>query len=245
MWKKILIGLKALGFLVLLATLSVFVQIWSHMQIGEGIANSTIKFENIIDEEVGSVLFAGDSTVFGTGASEPRFSTSGLFASDYPMYEVRNLSKNGMKLGEFADMLDSDDGRYDLVVMQIGANDVLRLHEFQNIENDAIRAVEAAKRKSDKIIWLAVGNVGATRFFPWPVSNFYDYWSRKARDVFLRTAQKEGVYYIDLYKKKGDEEFNPTGEDIYARDGLHLNDYGYSLWYKEIKRVVEEKGLIE
>jgi len=245
MGRHIIKALKLLFVLILLAIFAVTIQVWSHVQVGKGVARSAEKFERILPIARGEVLFTGDSTAFGTGVENKSNSTAGRFAKTYPDFSVYNTAVNGLKLEGLVEILAQETKTYDLIVMQIGANDVLRLHSFERIESDARKVVQKAKELSPNVVWLAVGNVGATRFFPWPLSNLYEYWSRNARTLFIRIAEEEGVYYVDLFREKEDMSYNPFHKDLYARDGLHLNDDGYGLWYEEIQNVIERHFLVK
>ncbi len=221
------------------------VQLWSHVQVGKGITSRAVKFERILPFPEGEVLFTGDSTAFGTGVYDRENSTAGRFAKEYRRYSVYNSAINGLRLEGLSIVFSRENKQYDLVVMQIGANDVLRLHPFERIESDARKVVRQAKELSPNVVWLAVGNVGATSFFPWPLSSLYEDWSRNASSIFKRVAEEEGVYYIDLFRERKDIGYNLSNKDLYARDGLHLNDYGYGLWYEEIQKVIEKHSLVK
>lgn len=219
-----------------------FIQVGLNVQTGIKIADRSVRYEQ---EGTGlkRILFAGDSMVVGTGASDPKYSVAGRFGKDFPNYTIDNVAVNGLRLAEFTETLDDVEGMYDLIIMQVGGNDVIRLYYLDDLENDARRAVRAAKEKSDKIVWLTLGNLGSTEFFPWPVNYFYDYWTKKSREVFLRVAAEEEILYIDLYRPIKKDPFSEDIKRFYAPDKLHISDDGYAVWYNYIREIMEKNGL--
>ncbi|MCH7883361.1 SGNH/GDSL hydrolase family protein [Patescibacteria group bacterium] len=224
---------------ILLASLVGFVQVWLRIRIGAGLASRSIPYEQ---EGTGlkRILFAGDSTVVGTGVSDPKYSVAGRFGKEFPNYTIDNVAVDGLRLAEFPKTLEKADVKYDLVMMQVGANDVLRLHNLNKLENDARRAIRAAKEKTEKVIWMTSGNLGATEFFPRPIRYYYDFWTRKSRERFLKIAEEENILYVDLFTSVKDDPFRKDIEKFYAPDKLHLSDAGYGVWYDQIRKAMKE-----
>src|SRR5580698_9255590 len=83
------------------------------------------------------VLFAGDSTAVGTGLSDNSYSTAGLFSRDFPDADVENHSQNGLRLKGLANILETlQNKKFDLAVLQIGANDIINLTPMAQINDD-------------------------------------------------------------------------------------------------------------
>jgi len=75
----------------------------------------------------GSILFVGDSTGYGTGAGRSASSVAGQLGNAYAWYTITNNSSNGRAIAgaqQVIDKLGADD-RHDLIVFQMGANDML------------------------------------------------------------------------------------------------------------------------
>jgi lysophospholipase L1-like esterase len=47
----------------------------------------------------------------------------------------------------------------------------------------------------------------------------------------------EGQFYVDIFTPMLGEDGTPR-PDIFGHDGLHMNEIGYAIWAKEIKRVL-------
>ena len=80
------------------------------------------------------MLFIGDSTAVGTGARSNTQSVAGYFGHDYPAAQIDNNSYNGRKLHQMACQFPTKTKfQYDLVVAQIGANDIMQFTPFNSI----------------------------------------------------------------------------------------------------------------
>jgi hypothetical protein len=76
------------------------------------------------------MLIVGDSTGVGTGASAPRASLAGLLARDHPRLWIENRARDGATFAGTADQL-ARDGRFDIVLVLAGGNDVKTCTVFQ------------------------------------------------------------------------------------------------------------------
>lgn len=88
------------------------------------------------------LLIVGDSTAVGTGASSPASSLAGLLAEQYPRLWIDNRARDGAK---FADVLQQLSGpeRFDMVLVQAGGNDVIRMRGMDALREDIERVVDA------------------------------------------------------------------------------------------------------
>ena len=75
----------------------------------------------------GRILVIGDSTGYGTGAAHATDSIAGRLGTDYSAYAITNDSVNGRQIIGAAKVVAGlpDNDRYDLVLLQIGANDLI------------------------------------------------------------------------------------------------------------------------
>jgi len=177
------------------------------------------------------VLFAGDSTAVGTGLDDNSYSTAGLFSRDFPQADLENYSRNGLRLQGLINILNGiQDKRFDLAVLQIGANDILDFTPMAKIRDEQHRVLELTKHIARKIIILHSGDIGQAPLLIWPFNWIFTGRSLKVRDIYI-ASQDDRVSYIDIYmlNKGGDLDH------CYAKDRLHLNQEGYALWYSYIK----------
>jgi len=181
------------------------------------------------------ILIAGDSLAAGIGSARSEDSIAGRLHRDFPDAEIVNTAKSGAKLAEVIEQMNTVMGRFDLVVIMGGANDIIRFHSLQKAESDADIVLKVAKEKGDQVLWLVSGNIGLAPLWPWPVGPVYTYRTRKYHAIFRALAEKEGIVFINLLKERADDVFAKDPARYYAKDGLHLSSDGYAVWYEAIK----------
>ena len=175
----------------------------------------------------------GDSTGVGTGASAPQNSLAGLLAQAFPNLTIKNIAEDGATFEGVVRQLQRDNERFDVVLIQAGGNDVIRLRSDEAMRVDIQRAIALASERADHVLVMPAGNVGNAPFFFFPVSGLMTNRAQRLHRYVKATAQQQGAVYINLYKDESNDPFadNPG---LHAADGLHPNDPGYGLWFKEI-----------
>jgi lysophospholipase L1-like esterase len=234
------LSLKKLGGIVLvilvLGLLFDGVETYFHVQTGLEIAGHTSPFERTIIGAPMRILVTGDSTALGTGASDPRFSTAGRFGEEYPQAEIINISQNGLRLEEHVVLLeDSKLGSFDIIVAQIGANDIIYFTELNEVEENLRSVLSILSPRGKQVVVLHSGDIGDAPLIPWYISPIYTYRTYLVRSIYLDViSEYENVAYVDIFKT--DEKFFQENEvrEYAAQDLLHLNNAGYGLLFKEI-----------
>jgi lysophospholipase L1-like esterase len=179
-----------------------------------------------------SLLIVGDSTGVGTGASAPEASLAGLLGRAYPGLRIENRARDG---ATFADVVRQFDGaqRHDLVLIQAGGNDVIRLRADDDVRADIDRVTALARERADRVVLMPAGNVGNAPFFFPPASWFMTDRARRLHGFARESATRHGASYVNLFKDKADDPFAQTPE-LNAADGLHPSDAGYRVWRDEL-----------
>jgi lysophospholipase L1-like esterase len=186
------------------------------------------------------VLHIGDSSVVGTGSSDPRLSVAGRFGSDYPLADVVNLGVNGTKTGELIARFESiQDQRFDLIVVHTGGNDIVRYVSLEDLEKQLPKVLDFANNISDTVLLLHGGNVGTSYLFPAGTRWLFTKRTAQVRDVWMQIAQEKGVHYVDLWRQGNDDPFKREPKKYYAADGFHPSDDGYGDWYEHIHAVLQ------
>ncbi len=193
---------------------------------------ATVPFERQGTNEQ-KVLVLGDSLAYGTGTSAPEKSVAGLVAAHYPGATVTNKSVNGKRTKELAEEVKQLEGKYDLILVIIGGNDVLRPWVDLDESNKNLETIyEAASGHSEQVIALTTGNFRYTTFFLWPLNLYYEQRSITLRDHALATASKfPNVTYVNIVEWNKQQPFDHLKE---APDHLHLSDDGANYWYQAI-----------
>lgn len=214
-----------------------------HVRVGKALAETAKPFERTQEDAELRVLFVGDSTVVGTGASAPEFSTAGQFATKYPMASVENLGVNGMKLAEVVPRLAAaQHDHYDLIVMQAGGNDIMFWSDLEEVEQQVPEIVQELQVRADAVVLLHSGNVGATRAIPHGLGAFgyYERRTLRMRALYQQQAEThENVFYVDLFIPRG-EEGSWNSNDYYAADLFHPSDKGYASWFERMEPVIAQ-----
>lgn len=203
-------------------------------------------YERDIPEGHPQILIVGDSTAVGTGVTDPALSVAGRFGNDFPNASITNLAKNGAKIHDVVMTLRSlPQGRvYDLVVIQVGANDVIFFSKLK--EQPIEQMLELAKKVSSHVVWLTAGNIGLAPIFPWPISLIMTDRTRDLRELALSRTRLQKVIYVDLFEEKGEDPFVKDVERYYAPDREHLSADGYGYWYDRIRdELVKERVVIQ
>ena len=186
------------------------------------------------------MLIVGDSTGVGTGASAPPASLAGLLARDYPRLWIENRSRDGATFAGTAEQLVHD-GRFDIVLVLAGGNDVIRLRAPDALRADIERSVALARERAEVVVLMPAGNVGNAPFFLPPLSWEMTRRARLLHDLVRDVAQRRAVTYVNLFHERDDDPFVQRPQ-LHARDGLHPSDAGYREWYQAL---LVQAGLVE
>ncbi|MES2959664.1 MAG: GDSL-type esterase/lipase family protein [Pseudomonadota bacterium] len=178
------------------------------------------------------LLIVGDSTAVGTGAASAKTSLAGLLALRYPRLLIDNRARDGARFADVATQLAGAE-RFDMVLVQAGGNDVIRLRGLEDLRADIDRVTALARQRADLVVLMPAGNVGNAPFFVAPVSWLMTWRSRELHSFVRDAAARHSALYVNLFRERADDPFvNRPG--LHARDGLHPSDSGYRLWFSEL-----------
>ncbi len=190
------------------------------------------------------LLIVGDSTGVGTGASAPENSLAGLLAQAFPRLQIDNRAADGALIADVRGQLEAASGRYDLVLVQAGGNDVIRLRSQDSMRRDIDHVTELARARSDHVLLMPAGNVGHAPFFFAPVSWLMSARARSLHGAVRETAQQRGAVYVNLYKDRQHDPFAQQPDLLHASDGLHPSDPGYRIWFDELMQQAQLATLL-
>lgn len=214
------------------------------VQKGKVLVRYSHPFERRIPGGRPRILVMGDSTAVGTGVADPAGSVAGCFGRDFPQADIQNLGVNGMRAAELVHHFPhAADKSFDLVLLQIGANDIIRGTGIDDFKNSITRIFEKATLLGLRVVALHSGNVGLAPLFPWPLNRTLRARTLKIRDVYKKKAAEHGVTYVDLFEEKANDPFRDHAV-FYAADKLHLTEAGYSFWYQKIRSAMQHTGIV-
>ena len=190
-----------------------------------------------------TMLVVGDSTAVGTGASSPGNSLPGLLARDHPTLKIVNRAKDGARYADIVRQLEAlGDQRFDFILLLGGGNDVIRFTANEELEESIAGAAALARTHARFVILMPSGNAGNAPFFFAPLSWLMTDRSRTLHRMVRQAAAENSALYVNLFKEKADDPFALRSDELHAKDGLHPNDAGYQLWYREL---TSQAGLAE
>jgi lysophospholipase L1-like esterase len=211
-----------------------------HLQKSKKLIEASEPFQRINDQADKKILVLGDSTAVGTGVKDPLQSTAGRLGELYPEAEIRNLAQNGLRVKDLSALIDELDAeeRYSLILIQVGANDIIRFTPMEEIERSVDEILARLSQQSDKIVILHSGNVGQAPLFPIYMRPVFSGRSFQMREIYQRLSEKHGTEYVNLIASNVGESFQRYPRKYYAQDLLHLSGEGYGLWFLEILKKI-------
>lgn len=184
----------------------------------------------------GTILVVGDSTAYGTGVYKAKDSIAGRIGYNFPTYRIDTLAKNGRVISEVVPAIQSLNSSVypDLLLLQVGGNDIIGNHTSETIEADTRYMLKEAKKYAKHVIFMSSGNVGTALFYVKNGQPNLEMERRTliAREIFMRVATEEGVTYVDLFMPREEDAFLTSPDKYMALDGLHPSASGYDLWYQ-------------
>lgn len=180
----------------------------------------------------------GDSTGYGTGVRDAKDSIAGRIGQDYPNLRITNDSVNGRTIGELVPVVEKLAGRYDVVLLQIGGNDVLQSRSASDVERELETIFTKLKSHTNHIIMMSSGNVGGAVVFNEKKAAEMQQQTLLLREVFMKMSVENSVSYIDLYVDPEEDLFILEPDRYLAMDGLHPSADGYGLWYEKLQPVM-------
>lgn len=221
----ILVLVLVLTQLTLIKTLILIAKVSPYQQAGNGEA---------------SLLVLGDSTGYGTGASGSKYSIAGLIGAEYPNLSITNYSVNGRTIEGLRKDIETLDGQYDVILLQIGANDILQKRTVDETLQDLRAVLATLSPRTKKIVMISSGNVGGAVRFKDNEAEEYQKQSIIFKEAFLALhTEYPNFTYVDLYTPPEVDPFVLEPHIYTANDGLHPSDAGYRVWYKSLQPVLK------
>lgn len=183
----------------------------------------------------GSIYVIGDSTGYGTGASASEDSVVGRLGNAYTWYRIQNDSKNGRKIAGAVDALGSISEKQDVLILQIGANDLLAGTSVDTVVAEMKHLIELSRDKADQVVVITAGNIGAAPAFV--DTNSASALTEASREydakLIALAHQYQNVAFVSLFDEPQDDPFVTNASELMSMDGLHPSSAGYQVWYEK------------
>jgi lysophospholipase L1-like esterase len=214
------------------------------IRIGVGLAQAAVPFERRLPGAETRILVIGDSSAVGTGAADPAQSIAGRLGADYPAAEILNEGFNGRKTAELVPRLQelaAAGEHYDLMVIQIGGNDIVRFTPYDEAAASLDQALQLATTMADQVVLLHGGNVGTAKLLPLGTRWIFTQRTKRVRENWLATADRyPTVHYVDIFRRAQHDPFATDPEKFYAADQFHPSGDGYGDWYRFVQQTMVE-----
>lgn len=206
------------------------------LRVSDELARVSTAFECRAATEGPRVLFVGDSIAVGCGAARPEDSIAGLIAQDFPHVTIVNRARNGARTAEAIVQLRAEgDARYDVILLAVGANDILKRTSFESLPAQIDTVLREARQRSDCVICSTTPNIGLTPMFFAPLSWWLTLRSRQLRDLFATAAQLHGAHYVNFFHPRSTDPFSREAQRYYAEDRLHPSTDCYRYVYSTLR----------
>jgi len=185
------------------------------------------------------VLIVGDSTGVGVGADRPTDAIGGLLAAEYRDAELVNLSVGGACIADVPGQLRElgvAPRRFDLVLLHVGGNDIMRGARLPALIDDAEPLLLRLRHLGRRVVWLGPGDLGLAPLFRPPFSWWLSRRTQAVCEVFRRVALQHGVEYVGFHDAPHSHLLAHERARYFASDGLHPSSHGYRYAYGCLKR---------
>ncbi len=204
------------------------------------LVQKTILFSFTPEHPQQKIVILGDSTAVGVGAENPSLSIAGRIHTVFPEAEIVNKGVSGSKVKDLLAVLQHIPPKsFDIVIIQIGGNDIVRFTKAQLFERNLTEVLTEAQKKGQHVVFFTAGNVGTAPLFPFPLTQIYRKRTLEIRDISLKQAHNHGAHYVDLFESEANDPFVKDPKKYYSSDSFHPSGAGYGVWFEKIQPVLQ------
>lgn len=191
-------------------------------------------YQRHAEDAIHRVLIVGDSTGVGIGAEDPTHSVGGLLAHERDDAHLVNLSVSGACIADVPrqlEILGPDPRPFDLVLLHVGGNDIMRVPNLASLEPQAEQMLSALQRIGRHVVWLGPGDLGLAPLFRLPFAWYMTRRTRQACAMFQRIAKVHGADYVGFHEGPHRQHILETRERFFSSDGIHPSSEAYRYCY--------------
>ena len=180
-----------------------------------------------------SILVMGDSSCTGPGLAHPdeiwvRQTAADIADLDFRV-SVDSVAVGGATVGDLLDdqMFRIERERYDVALISIGGNDVLKGSILKTFENDLERLVRLIQERADLVVVSGVGDIGTIpRLLP-PLRDLLRARAKRFDAAHARVADRLDVVKADQWASAPGVFSDPS---IFTPDLFHPGAIGHRAW---------------
>jgi lysophospholipase L1-like esterase len=196
-------------------------------------------FERRLPHPVARVLVLGDSTGVGEGAGDPGLTLAGLLAADVPGLEIVNHSEPGIRIDDVVAMapaLHRAGDRFDLLLLHLGGNDVLRTLRLAPLEDAADTLLARLSTVATHRLWLGPADLGCAPLFSAPFAALLSWRTQRLCGLLEQVTRRHGVEYLPFHAAAHSAIFRRQPARYFSADGVHPSAQAYRYCYEWLKR---------
>ena len=184
----------------------------------------------------------GDSTAAGQGGDYEHgiaVSTARALGSDRRV-SMTNLAISGARTRDvLRDQLSAAEKLHpNLVLISLGANDVIHLTLLGSVRHDLQQIVRGLKSNDPSVAIVVTGSpdMGAPPRIPWLLRPIASWRTKSLNRVFTAVAADEGLTFAPIALETG--PLFRGDHSLFFTDRFHPNDRGYATWIPILNRAV-------
>ena len=178
------------------------------------------------------VLIAGDSIALGTGADASRYAVGSQLKRDYALSQVDVVAKSGARVRDVITQLAQADKGYDIALIIVGGNDVLRFTRLAKLALHLRCALMVAARKARWVIVANSANVGGAPRFGWPLTAVLSRRSLNVKNIYEQVSACLGVRFVNFTFAPEHDVFARDPQRYFAADRIHPSAAAYETCYQ-------------
>jgi lysophospholipase L1-like esterase len=205
---------------------------------GQRLAGEARAFEAEPPHSNRRVLLLGDSTGVGVGAAHPQHSLPGLLHEAFALAHIVNRCRSGARVADAlrqARQVCDRGERYDVALIMVGGNDVLKLTPHSRLEHEARTLLRTLRAHTTHIAWLGSADIGGAPVLRPPLSWLASWRTARTMRRLAEVAAGQGVAFVDFSRNP---RFARDTARYFAADGIHPSSAGYRLCFEVLCRCV-------
>jgi len=127
----------------------------------------------------------------------------------------------------------------DVVLLDVGANDVIRMTSSRSFDRDLRRVIEAIRKESPaaKIVVTGSADMGSPPRIPRLLRPLASFRTRRLNVIVQRQAQNYGLTFAPIADRTG--PLFRRDRTLFSDDRFHPNDRGYATWTAVINEALD------